>query len=1012
MGSTEPSSHFRVVQRFPVEYAPESFVQYESKRTGLRVVVVNQDGPKVFGYFALATEAHDDSGSPHTLEHLCFMGSKKYPFKSVLDKLATRAYSETNAWTDTDNTTYTLESAGWEGFAQILPVYLDHVIRPTLQDAACLTEVHHINGNGEDAGVVYSEMQGFQNRKDELVDLKMKRLLYPEDVGFRYETGGMPEQLRSLSADTIRAFHREMYQPKNLCLVVVGEIDHGNMLQILDEFEESILDDVPQIGDSFVRPWIDTKQALPLEETILEKIDFPEDDESSGSVSIAFLGPSCNDTLLVAALDTALVYLAGSSASILENTLVEREQICTAVYYETQQRPDTAIHFSLTGVDTSELAKAEARFFEVLRKAMDEKLDMQYMVDCVRRQRRSVKAGAESSPIFFISSIICDHLYAKRDGSSLKELGSLAEYDELEAWTEDMWRGLIKKWLSDANHISLLAAPSAKLAENNKLEEEARVKKQIEDLGEEGLARMEKRLQDAKAENEKEIPNGLLESFPVPGTDSIHFINTTTARSGSALEAGRPQNHIQDIVDKDSSDLPLYIHFEHIPSNFVQINLLINTSSIPTQLRPFLPIYIDLFFDSPIERDGKKLEFEQVVLELEKDTVSYDFGSAAGVGAPEVLEIQFRVEKEKYQVAIEWMKTMLWKTIFDIDRLKATTSRLLSDIPDLKRSMRYIVSEVVSMTHLAPESLGRARNTLVKAVFLKYIKRQLKSSPEEVISNLETIRRSLGQFSNMRAFVVADVTALQNPVSSWKSFLAPLDMKEPLKALDRRIDRLSSAGKTLGERTYIIPMTTTNSSVSVATAHGPTSYYDPRLPALMVAVAFLEVTEGPLWTSVRGTGLAYGAYFLRSTESGFIKFYIDRSPDAWKAFDASRKVLESFISGETALTARDLEGAISSIIMSMASEEPTMAEAALASFMNQVVKGVPKDFSQTLLRKVREIGVEDVKAIMKELLLPVLTPGKADVVVVCAPTMEEVSTLPAHHFNYYTTPQYSGLHVS
>ena len=91
----------------------------------MRVVVVDQIGPKVNGYFALATEIHDDSGAPHTLEHLCFMGSKSYRYKGLLDKLATRAYSTTNAWTMVEQTAYTLDTAGWDGFAQILPVYLE-----------------------------------------------------------------------------------------------------------------------------------------------------------------------------------------------------------------------------------------------------------------------------------------------------------------------------------------------------------------------------------------------------------------------------------------------------------------------------------------------------------------------------------------------------------------------------------------------------------------------------------------------------------------------------------------------------------------------------------------------------------------------------------------------------------------------------------------------------------------------------------------------------------------------
>ena len=47
-------------------------------------------------------------------------GSKNYTYTGVLDKLASRAYAATNAWTAVDHTAYTLETAGWEGFAQIV----------------------------------------------------------------------------------------------------------------------------------------------------------------------------------------------------------------------------------------------------------------------------------------------------------------------------------------------------------------------------------------------------------------------------------------------------------------------------------------------------------------------------------------------------------------------------------------------------------------------------------------------------------------------------------------------------------------------------------------------------------------------------------------------------------------------------------------------------------------------------------------------------------------------------
>jgi len=38
-------------------------------------------------------------------------------------------------------------------------VYLDHILYPTLTDSGCYTEVHHIDGDGNDAGTDFSGKQ-------------------------------------------------------------------------------------------------------------------------------------------------------------------------------------------------------------------------------------------------------------------------------------------------------------------------------------------------------------------------------------------------------------------------------------------------------------------------------------------------------------------------------------------------------------------------------------------------------------------------------------------------------------------------------------------------------------------------------------------------------------------------------------------------------------------------------------------------------------------------------------
>ena len=67
----------------------------------------------------------DDLRDTVTIPHLFSQG--------ILDLFANRCLAQgTNAWTDVDHTCYTLTTAGSEGFLNLLPIYLDHILYPTL----------------------------------------------------------------------------------------------------------------------------------------------------------------------------------------------------------------------------------------------------------------------------------------------------------------------------------------------------------------------------------------------------------------------------------------------------------------------------------------------------------------------------------------------------------------------------------------------------------------------------------------------------------------------------------------------------------------------------------------------------------------------------------------------------------------------------------------------------------------------------------------------------------------
>jgi Zn-dependent M16 (insulinase) family peptidase len=377
-----------------------------------------------------------------------------------------------------------------------------------------------------------------------------------------------------------------------------------------------------------------------------------------------------------------------------------------------------------------------------------------------------------------------------------------------------------------------------------------------------------------------------------------------------------------------------------------------------------------------------------VVTELEKDTVDYDITSGPGNG--ELLQITFQVEAEKYSAMIDWLRTTLFTSILDKERLQVAITKMLADIPDEKRSGMDMATAVDSMIHLTRDSSSRSRNTLVKSVYLKRLKKHLAKNPEFVISRLQTCIDTLHKPSNFRVYVAANMHNLANPVSAWKSLLSDHNDNAPLQPLDSRKSKLSDASKKPGNTAYIVPLSTIDSSYALLTSRGPDSWSHPDLPALMVAQSYLDAVEGPLWTAVRGTGLAYGTGFSRSTDIGLLTLRIYRSPDTFKAFQAAKREVENYATGATPFDKFALEGAVSSIIMGFADEQPTMGSAANLSFVNQVIRGIPKNWNDEMLEKVRKVSEDEIKDVLKRLIMPIFNPETTNLVVTCATIMEEV----------------------
>ncbi|KAI0080089.1 hypothetical protein K474DRAFT_1590638 [Panus rudis PR-1116 ss-1] len=1006
---SESHGNFDLVKKFKLDFADILVSKWKSRESGLSVVHLDYDAPIVNGYFVVATEIFDDSGCPHTLEHLVFMGSEKYPYKGIIDHFANRGFSNgTNAWTDTDHTAYTVSTAGEQGFLQILPIYVDHVLYPTLTKAGFVTEVHHINGNGEDSGVVYSEMQGRENTSGDLMALRMQRLINPPGSAYRSETGGLMEALRSLTVEKIRDYHRTYYVPHNLTLIVAGKLASGTR-SLLDVVQEKIEPSVVEHGQNkgpkppgWKRPFVETASAnrKPIATTVKEDVEFPEQDESVGELQINFMGPPPNAFLERKAIEILGTYLTSSPVAPLNKEFVEIDSpLCTYIYFSENTAATLCdIPIYVGSVPTEHLDDFDEKLMRSLQRIASEGLDMERMLMIINRDERQLRDRIESSQgDVFSGHVITDVLYGSEDGSELPPaIDEISLFSDLRQWTNKDWTDLIKKYFIEANYAVVRGKPSAAMAERLEKEEKARITAQKERLGPDGLAKAEAELEAAKKEHDKEIPTTLLKSFPVPDVKSIAWIPVQSVqqpgkgqgRVGRTDQANNTQ--LLQHIEADGSPLPFFVQFDYVHSDFVTVNAYLSLAKLPNHLRPLMSTYLSAFFSLPVNRaSGERLSHEEVVHKLDDDTTNYEVGLGVNNTFTETMRVAIRVQNENYETAVAWLRDLLYNSEFAKDRLQVNVAKIQQSLPELKRDGNTVLGSVSANILYDENSTSRAGAVIPQSEFIPQLAQRLQDEPEKVINEFEEIRKYITEPSGVRFSVTGNILDLKQPRSTWAKHFPNLLTECPLSPVPFSNETLSPLGRKPEKKAVVVSLPTIESSFVTHTTKGLQGFNHPDYPALRVASEVLNATESYLWRYIRGSGLAYGAYVSTDLESGLLGFSLYRSSNSLEGYNQARTVVQGLVDGTIEFDETTLDAAKSTIVYGVTKGVSTPSRAALSSFLNQALKGVSQNFNVELLEKFQAVTKQDVLAVLKQYFLPLFDPASSVAVVVTAPSKAE-----------------------
>lgn len=994
---------FNKLISFQLDYAPQyHLTKYISSRTRLQLVHVNhKSSPLVQGYFAVATECPTDSGAPHTLEHLIFMGSQQHPYKGLLDTAGNLCMSSTNAWTATDQTVYTLTSAGWQGFKQLLPAYLDHILNPTLTDAACLTEVYHVDPDDlSDKGVVFSEMDAIESQSWFVTMLEKQRLMFPEGSGYRSETGGLTPSLRQISNDEIRKFHKDAYSPDNLCLIVSGNVPEDELLRIVQEWDDTL--PTFEFQDR-KRPFLDN-QASQIPEKLLKTsesvVEFPELDESQGELLFSWIGESYHSYVNDLAITMILEYFTETALAPFTKQLIEIDDpYANSADYWTDDFMRTIINIGIHSVPTEKMEQTKSKVLEVLS---THEIDVARMRKVVDNYKWDFVLKCEKNGDTVLSqAVITDFIYGDEYGHSLKRsLEDLKDFEDLEQWSQEKWQELLRRVFVEQSPIIVQGKPSSKMYEELQYNREKILEERQKKYGELDRAKLRETLGNAKIQNDKPIPESLLKKFTIQDpSKSVDFLSTKSVTTIKDFEYNDPHDDItRHIISTKPPNFPLFIHVEHYPSQFVEVHALLNTNNIKdTSLLPFYHVLEELF-SMPMEAEkGKIIPFEEVVSRLQAETVGSEVTLGLASVATDLIDIKIGCKAGNYIKAVEWIKHCLFDMIFDEKRVAVLLDNYLASIVELKREGEVMLESLTSRNLYSTRSLKKSADPIYVESILEQILDDIRNGQYEtkILPRLETVRSQLrSNFAKISLLVLGDVHKITPDIfTPWNSLIKRLDnipanYQVKVPPVPKLLDATSALCKEPKEKAFIITTPASESSYMNVITSIPFNmdYRHPDYAMVSLASEYLQCVEGPFWKGIRGAGLAYGANMIRMPEANCWGFSIYRGSDILKCYQVAKEIVGQHASGIIEIDKLLLEGAVSMIINRIAMMENSYASAGVANFTDNFILKRGPNFNEHHIRRLSQVTEKELQDTMRKYFVNLFNMNSSAVFISCHPS--------------------------
>ncbi len=886
---TELHGFVLLEDRFIQEYNTRARL-WEHRQSGAQLLSLeNDDENKVFG-IAFRTPPPDSSGVAHILEHSVLCGSQKYPVKEPFVELMKGSLNTfLNAMTYPDKTIYPVASTNLKDFYNLIDVYLDAVFHPlispfTLYQEGWHYELEEPQGEMTFKGVVFNEMKGAYSSPDSVMAEEAQHAVFPDTI-YRYDSGGEPETILSLTYEKFRTFYETYYHPSNALIYFYGDDDPEQrlkyMAEALKEYTRRLIPaEIP----------LQPRFSVPQKKEIF--YDSGDDPTAKAQITLNWLlveSGHLEEILALHILDHALI---GTPASPLRKALIDSGlgEDLAGGGFQTGYR-QTMYSIGLKGVAESNTDQVEQLILDTLNQIAEQGFDPETLrasLNTVEFSLRENNTGSYPRGLVMMLNAVENWVYGHNPIDALAFEAPLNAIKQRFQAGERFFENLIRQhFLNNPHRVSVILRPDPQLGQQRAAAEKQRLEEARARMTPQQIEEINQITQELKRRQETPDSPEALATIPMLTRADLEPKIKTIPSEEIRLEEGR------------------ILYHDLFTNGIFYMDLGFDLHSLPQEWLPYLPI----FSRALLETGTRDLTFVQLLQQI---------GQRTGGIHPATL---FSMSRHTRQAAA-WL-FLRGKAMTDQagDLLAILKDVLMNArLHDRERIRQMVLENKAGMESGIVHAGHRVVNTRLKArfseadwageqtsgisqlFFLRELLSKIDSDWESVHQTLESMRSAVIK----RSITICNITL---DSANWQK-IRPL-VEDFLNSLPQGQTSLHpwTKGSLPNLEGLSMPL-------QVNFVGKGTNLYEHGYAFHGSALVIVPYLRGSyLWEKVRVQGGAYGGFAVFDQQSGNFNFLSYRDPNldqTLQAFDQTSDYLRHLELSESELT-KAIIGAIGEV---------------------------------------------------------------------------------------------------